>query len=293
MALKHNKKRNSGMLNEFFSMFIADALVSRRYDKISAVNGIWKKHVFPGSEIQKEMQLFEAIFNKSYSSKEVAFDLLSKVKKIARKLNSEKLEREKTSLIREVNQSFDSQGFFDRQIKNYTELASFQILINYYSSKRLNENVINPAIAEIEDKLISFMTRENVIQEVKEDGIKKVMSLTESEVDGLVINIMKEKLNNKFAPRLTENQKSILKQYVFDSHDESLKETLNNLRDETLGLIEEELKRKDISNSGREKLSMTKEMLQEDYKNTSSINEDFVVFYMTVSKLNEELKDKD
>lgn len=289
MALKHNKKRNSGMLSEFFAMQIADFIVSRNYNKVAVTKKLWNKYVHSGTELQKEMALFDAIRSKTFKNKQVAYDLLSKVKLAAKKLNQEKLDREKTSLIREAKNMFGDE-FFNKSINSYTQLASIQILLNHCSSKNLFEGVINPAMAELEDKILGFMMVER--QEPKYD-LDEILGMTEEDVDGLVVNIMREKVDKKFSPRLTEDQKKILQQFVFDDDKSNLKETLENLRDETLGLIKEELIVKNPPKLERDKLNNIHELLQKDYHDVSNLNETMVEFYMTVSKLNDELKDEE
>jgi len=288
MALKHNKKRNSGMLRDFFATYIAESVVSKNNAKVSAAKKVWKRHVRLGSELRKEMRLFEALHGKRIKSKQVAYDLLSKVKKAANNLNREELDREKTALIRDINQTL-GESFFRQQVKDYTEQASIQILMNYCSSNTLKEGVINPAMTEIEDRILSYMTS---VADAPKDGrqLNEVLKQSEKEADGLVVNIMREKMNKKFSPRLTDDQKTILQQYVFDADTKKLKETLTVLRDDTLRLITEELNGK-IDKTNREKLENIRGLLENDYKDISNLSETTVTFYMTVSKLNDELKD--
>lgn len=280
------------MLGDFFATHIAEAVVSRDSAKVSTVKKIWSKHVCSGSELRKEMRLFKAVAGKRLSNKQVAYDLLCKVKKTACDLNKEKLEREKTALIREVVSTL-GESFFHLGIKNYQELASIQILLNYCTSNTLRESVINPAMAELEDKVLGFMTE---IQVDSDDGrsLDEVLAQTEKDVDGLIVNIMREKMNKKFSPKLNENQKTILQQYVFDGDDnsEQLKKTLTTLREDTLHLITEELASKKPSKTEKDKLMEIEGLLKEDYKNVSSLDETSIAFYMTVSKLYDELKDE-
>lgn len=287
MALKHNKKRNSGMIGEFFSKLIAESVVSKEYGKVESAKKIWSKYVRKGTELQKEMCLFRAVNEKQFDNKQVAYGLLSQVKKAASKINKEKLEREKTSLIREVNDSFGPE-FFDKEVDNYTSMASIQILLNYCTGGYLKEGIINPAIAEIEDKVINYMCRAQEPENLK--SLKEVFNMTNKEVDGLVVNIMREKMNKKFAPKLTEGQQAILQQFVFEGSTKKLSETLEALRNDTLHLINEELATHPPK-AERDRLTEIENLLREDYHDVSDINDTTVTFYMTVSKLNDELKD--
>lgn len=266
--------------------------MSRDFGKVTTAKKLWNKHVKPGSELQKEMSFFKALEG-SFSSKHVAYAMLQEVKKCSKKLNKEKLEAEKTALIREVNSTFKSGGFFDKPIKKYTELASVQVLLNYCSSTVIREGVINPAMAEIEDKILTSMISptENT-SETPKCSLNEVLALTEDDVDGLVVNIMREKMNKKFAPKLTEDQKVILKQHVFGDDPSKLTETLTRLRNETIGLINEELSESNKKEPERTKLTEILGLLKEDYHDVSKTDDTTVTFYMTISKLNDELKEE-
>jgi hypothetical protein len=290
MGLKHNKKRNVGMLSEFFAQYIAKSVVSRKYNKVASAKQVWNSHVKKGSELQKEMQLFSALHERKFSSEKVAHDLLKQVKTAATSLKTERLNKEKTSLLREVQSKFGDDSFFTAQVTDYTDLASIQILLNHCSSVGLKEGVINPAITEIEDRVLKHMLKTKE-QETPQKDLNELLSLKESEVDGLVINVMKEKMNKKFLPQLTDDQKTIVQQFVFENSHTALKKTLKGLRDETLGLISEELKGR-ASKVDKEKLTKIQSLLKEDYNDVEDINDTTVTFYMTVSKLNDELKDE-
>ena len=280
------------MLPEFFAQYIAKNVVSKSHGKIDLAKSLWKKYTKNGTELRKEMQLFEAIRGREYSNKEIAYDLLKQIRGFANtSLDYKKLEIEKTSLIREVNTSLEPQGdFFDKEVKDYADMATIQILINNYANKTLTEGVINPAVAELEDRVLRFMCRQKEVVEYP----KKAMDMTDGDINGLVVKIMREKLNKKFSATLTEGQKGIVQQYVFGKAPSTLPQTLESLRTETLGLISEELGRAPaVSDKQKTKLEDIKGLLEEEYRDTSLINDTTIAFYMTISKLNEELKDKE
>jgi len=188
--------------------------------------------------------------------------------------------------------TFDSVAFFGKDVKNYTQQASLQILLNYCSSKTFRENVINPAMAELEDKVLGHMCAPNAeVAGALQRTLSETMEMTQGEVDGLVVSIMREKMNKKYGPRLTDDQKTILQEFVFGNDVDRLKKTLSSLRDDTLGLITEELGDKPTA-AERDRLTEIEGLLKEDFSDISVLDDDTITFYMTVSKLNEELKDE-
>jgi hypothetical protein len=110
--------------------------------------------------------------------------------------------------------------------------------------------------------------------------------MTNEDVDKLVISIMQEKVEEKYKGLLNNEQKNILNLYVLSDKDISSKRELvgllENLRLRTLKRIE--------STPTNNKLLEVKEMLEKDYKDTSSVTDDNIInFYMSVSKLESEL----
>jgi hypothetical protein len=332
MILKHNKKRNSGMLAEFFSAFIAESIILKRHDRVSASKDLWNKYTKKGTELRKELAIFSAIQNRSFESREVAWSFLRETIRdnlVSKKLiNQEILEQEKTSLIRELGSLGLNQNnkFFDRDIPDYKNLATVQILINNYLDKSnssngnsgspaLLENILNPAVAELEDRVLKLMMTTTTTTDKKTAAVQSqqlnsagaALNLKEAEVDGLVVRLMREKLNKKFSRVLTESQKDIVQRYVFGKDLPYLSSYLKNLNRETIELVSDELARKQKnSNSSSstaiqqiKKLTETKTMLEEKGNlfgkptAVAVLDDEAIVFYMAVAKLNEELKSKE
>jgi hypothetical protein len=111
--------------------------------------------------------------------------------------------------------------------------------------------------------------------------------MTKNDIDGMVIKIMTEKINKKFED-LSEEQKTILRQFVFGDDKIKLTQTLRLLNEETKMLIDRE-----VSVKKSKKLTEIRQLLEEDFKNVSDPDEQCITFYMTVSKLHEELKDEE
>jgi hypothetical protein len=73
---------------------------------------------------------------------------------------------------------------------------------------------------------------------------------------------------------------------------EELKNKMMFLKEETLNLLDKELnKTKSMIPSEIKKLEEIKSLLENDYSKIEAIDETNVIFYMSISKLNEELKE--
>jgi hypothetical protein len=84
MEIKHNKKRNIGLLSEFFSRYIGEAFLDGRHDDIEKAKKIWETHVHPNSESYKELQIFNALHDTNVGSKELALSLFERTRNICK-----------------------------------------------------------------------------------------------------------------------------------------------------------------------------------------------------------------
>jgi hypothetical protein len=288
MALKHNKKRNCGLLVEFFAQHMAECMATWKHDRIKSVKDIWKKHVKNDSEIQKEIQLFKTLYETKLQNEEVALDLLKLARENAQQIDSNVLEQEKTELIRDIQKEIKDPNFFNKSIDDYQIHATIQILLNSWIEKPLTEGVINPALSELQDRVLTHMLKKSDEKATSSSSSSDFLTMTENDIDHMVVGIMNEKLNKKFDDLLSEEQKTILRQFVFGNDKETLANTLKTLNEETNLLID-----KENSIKKSEKLIEIKRMLEDDFKDVSEPDEQCIMFYMTVSKLHEELGEED
>lgn len=301
MSFKHNKKRNIGLLSEFFSRYIARAVLEGRHQDIDKAKYVWNEHVRNSNEMKKELQLFNSLYNANVSNQSVATELMNSVKEEAKKQNIHVLNEEKTNLLYEINNQLGNNKFFSTPVSDYKTYASIQVLLNNWrsneSKRSLNE------IAQVQDQVFQHLLSENknhsgTLNLNKSEQPPSELNMTNEEIDGLVVNIMHEKFNKKFNDNLTESQKDILNLYTFSENDESsivqLKENLKQIRDRSLSLLESELRRNDYGQSFKNKLKEVYDLLHSnEYKNLDPVNDDKVSFYMSVAKLKEDLESDD
>lgn len=279
------------MLREFFSKYLAECIVNNRKEEARQARDIWRKYVKEGTEIYKEMVLSKTLLESKFNNAAVAHKFMDNVSDLASKINNAKLEKEKTAFVREINAVIGPE-LFGYNLSSYTNLASVHVVLTEW----INDNQLAKKnlrtlknISEVEDKVLNFLCEDKVEQSKPSFLLER----NEKTVDSLVVNIMHEKLNNKYSGLLTEDQKKILQQFVFANDSVELQETLGKLRDETIVLIESELESKRKNQHKTGELEKIKSLLEEEYKDVSDINDTNIVFYMTVAKLNDDLKDTD
>ena len=123
---------------------------------------------------------------------------------------------------------------------------------------------------------------------------KEVSSLSESldpNVDGLIVKIMTDKLNDKYGNTLNESQKDIIRSYVFSMSDDggtSILKKLNGLKGTTL-LELKQFRDKTDNSVLLEKIDRVEKKLSEYL--VSDINDDQISKFLTISKLKSELEE--
>ena len=220
MKIKHNKYKNTGILFELLVRKItADTLTSGNSKAASLV-----KKYFTKSELADENKLYQTVNNSIALSEGKAETILSTVLELSKKLDREKLAKEKYNLIREIKENFDLNDFFQAKIKNYKLLASTYVLFESTNNKGFAnpETIITSKITILEHITSTPDSKISLSPLVEE-----LMSLDKG-TRALTYKIMLEKYNTKF-DGLSKEQKEVLKEYINSATDApKLKEFLNS-----------------------------------------------------------------
>ena len=273
----HNKKRNVGIIYEQLLSVAARGFVENDIKKTKKAQQIIKRFFHTDTELYREHRLFKALVEPYIASESLATKILGEAKKAARSHNIEKLKREKSRLIKEINHTFGKQ-FYSQRIDNYTVYATVQTLLNDwrdYSNKDISR------IHLFESKVHTILTtpkEEPSLPEQKDDMI-----------DGLVVKIMTQKFNEKYGRQLNEVQQMLIKQYVFAENGDStgFKNMLNRIKETVLrDLTEYEIScdNKHVSN----KITEVKDDIRSLDINT--LNDQTMTRFLTLCDLSEELR---
>jgi hypothetical protein len=286
MEFKHNKKRNIGLISEFFSRYIAEAFIDERHDDIAKARKLWEKHVHPKSATYTELQVFNALHESNLKSKEIAFSMLEKAKAVCKKQSQLKLDEEKASLINEVSSILGDKSFFDRSVPDYKTFASVQVLMNAWRGTGFKGSISE--MAQLEEMILEH------ILTVKNKPEIDASDVTTSEVNSLVVKLMTEKFNAKYNGLLNEAQKEIVNLYML-SHSskenrEHLVSLLENLKVCTLKSLKSPVMTEGLDRILKSKLGEVIYLLEGS--DLSNITDETITFYMSVAKLKEEMENK-
>lgn len=286
MEFKHNKKRNIGLISEFFSRYIAEAFIDERHDDIAKARKLWEKHVHSKSSTYKELQIFNALHESNLNSKEIAFSMLEKAKSVCKKQSQQKLDEEKAALINEISSVLGDKSFFDRSVPDYKTFASVQVLMNAWRGTGFKGSISD--MAQLEEMVLEHILTKKTKPEIDASGV------TTSEVNSLVVKLMTEKFNAKYNGLLNETQKEIVGLYML-SHDnkdnkDRLVALLEGLKVGTLKALKSPVMTEGLDRILKSKLGEVISLLESS--DLTNVTDETITFYMSVAKLKEEMESK-
>ena len=219
MKMKHNKYKNTGVLFDLLVRKITSDTMSNSNSKAASL----VKKYFTKSELANENKLYQTL-NRSISLSEgKAESILSTVLDLSRRLDKDKLSKEKYNLIKEIKNNFDINDFFGAKIQNYKLLASTYVLFESYNNKKFRnpESIITSKIT-----ILEYITS-NPNSKISLSPLVEELTQLDKGTRSLAYKIMLEKYNTKF-DGLTKDQKEVLKEYINSATDApKLKEFLN------------------------------------------------------------------
>jgi len=225
---KHSKYRNTGLLFEFMTRQITDDILN---EKQSSISNIIYKYFKQDSEIAKEYSLYRTLMDTTSVSETKAKILLDNVLEMSKKINRQKLDRERWNLVKELKETYDIKELFKLKIPNYKLLAS----INYIIENGYSETDSADHIYYVLDHLTHIKNRQD-------STIQEFLNRSSEEREK-ILNLFIETFNNKFSS-LSENQKDLLSEYMKNVSNnkrmvEYIRTSVPSLKSEILKIQEE------------------------------------------------------
>ena len=134
---KHNKKRNIGIVYEQLLTFITANIIADNRNKAKKATKIIERRFKKNTELYKEFRLLNALVNSTVSGTHIAAGIIAEAKNAVRKIDSKKLEKEKSLLIKDINYQLESNNFYHQQID-----ASFYYFL-FVDRRLIEKNIFN------------------------------------------------------------------------------------------------------------------------------------------------------
>jgi len=200
--LKHSKFKNTGILFELLVKQIASDTLA---NKDSLALEVIKKHFKRGTELNKELKLYQALTKENFDSQYKAQEFVNIILEERNKLNEGILRRQKYNLIKSIKEAFVMEDFFKYRVNNYREFASVYKLFENTQSTSPKEYVT------CKNTILETITKQNV--EIVTENEDTTYTNQPKEVRMLAYKFLVESFNSKYTT-LSEDQKQILRKYI-------------------------------------------------------------------------------
>jgi len=233
MKIRHNKIKNTGILFESLARQITADVLENKNSSIAAK--IIKQFFNKNTELRKELSLYQSLIKESFSSEVKAASFVDTVLESRKNLNNSKLRREKYEIIKQLKENFSIENLFSSRIDSYPVYASIYKLFEYNSL--LTENVKPIEITDAKFTVVEHLVRK-VNKQPKKSEVSEILVKEPIQIRMLTQKIIIDEFNKNFSNKLTEDQKSLVKDYINNvSNTNPLRESISK----RLPLIESKL----------------------------------------------------
>ena len=223
--IKHSKFKNTGFIFELLVRQITSEIMSGKTS--SKAEKILKEFFSSKKELSKELKLYQYLINEKYNSESKAEKFVETVCEARKRLDEQKLTKEKYNLIKQIKENYNIYEFVKSSISNYKSLASIYKVFEATITKESFEpkDIVNSKFTIVENIINSSI--ENKDKKVN-DRVLEEYRKQDEEVRMLSYKMLVENFNKKYN-NLSEEQKNLLKEYINNINNTGkLKEYVNN-----------------------------------------------------------------
>lgn len=207
--IKHSKVKNTGVLFELLVRQITLEVLNG--DKTENAKNIVREFFAAGTELNKELRLYDLLLKEKYNSESKAEMFVDTVSQAHSKLNESKLSKEKYNLIKQINEKFELEQFLSSPITNYKVLASIYKVFESKKSENYDiKDVFNSKVTLIENIIARPSVKTNKVEDTK---LIESYKQQDKDLRLLTYKILVETFNKKYT-NLDGNQKNLLKEYI-------------------------------------------------------------------------------
>ena len=205
--IKHSKFKNTGFLFELLTRQITLEILNGSEEKAKE---IIKEFYGRGTQLSKELRLFNLIINEKYNSEAKAEKFIDVVLEAHTKLDYNKLQREKYNLIKSIKENFEINNFLSSPVTNYKILASIHKLFEGKKNDVLDiKDIFDSKLTLVEH----ISTNSESTLKAKEDKLVEEYRKQEKDLRLLTYKILVETFNKKYTT-LDSSQKGLLREYI-------------------------------------------------------------------------------
>ena len=206
MQINHSKYKNTGIL---FELLIRQITNDTLDSKDSQATNILKKY-FVKTELGREYKLYETLLKKTSLTETKANIITNTLLDSSKSLNKGVIKRQKYNLIKEIQNYYDLNEFFNHKLPNYKVHAAFYTLLEISNSTNQidPEQIINNKVT-----ILEHLTAAQIKSTKIKDEVMSEFEKSDKDVRFIAYKMLLESFNVKY-DTLHTNQKTILKEYI-------------------------------------------------------------------------------
>ena len=205
--IKHSKFKNTGFLFELLTRQVTLEIINGNEER---AKGIIREFYGKGTELSKELRLFNLLINEKYNTDSKAEKFIDVVLEAHTKLDYKKLQREKYNLVKAIKENFEINNFLSSPVTNYKILASIHKLFEGKKNDILDiKDVFDSKLTLVEH----ISSNSPATLKEKEDKLVEEYRKQEKDLRLLTYKILVETFNKKYT-NLNESQKGLLREYI-------------------------------------------------------------------------------
>ena len=204
--IKHSKFKNTGFLFELLTRQVTLEIINGSEEK---AKGIIREFYGRGTELSKELRLFNLLINEKYNTDSKAEKFIDVVLEAHTKIDYKKIQREKYNLVKAIKENFEINNFLSSPVTNYKILASIHKL---FEGKK-NDVLDIKDVFDSKLTLVEHISSNSPTLKEKEDKLVEEYRKQEKDLRLLTYKILVETFNKKYT-NLNAEQKSLLREYI-------------------------------------------------------------------------------
>lgn len=207
MKVKHSKFKNTAILFELLVKQITHEVLSNSKKTVS--EAIIKEFFNSKKELAKELKLYNQLVKEKYTKADDAKIFLDEIIEERKKLDENKLNREKYNLVKTIKESYELDKFLSSNLTNYKLLAS---IYKVFETKTKGRTVEIREYIDSNNLVLEHITRTNNVGK-KKDAIYETFKQQSEDLRLLTYKLMLESFNKKYS-KLDESQKNLLREFI-------------------------------------------------------------------------------
>jgi len=204
--IKHSKFKNTGFLFELLTRQVTLEIINGTEEKAKS---IIKEFYGKGTEMSKELRLFNLLINEKYNSEAKAEKFIDAILEAHTKIDYKSLQREKYNLVKSIKENFEIKNFLSSPVTNYKILASIHKL---FEGKK-NDILDVKDVFDSKLTLVEHISSNSPTLKEKEDKLVEEYRKQEKDLRLLTYKILVETFNKKYT-NLNDDQKGLLREYI-------------------------------------------------------------------------------